>query len=295
MLPSLRQRLVIAAATVVAAWVWVWASDAMSSLDGGSGFSLTNARVGSIQAALVVAALGIPVLIVGLLTAVQGNMLSGIFVVAAALCVLAGLGGPIDGWLWWAADNDALPGHYGRLIIELLAWQAGLAVVFAIIQTLRQPMRQRMPALAFNDHLGANVRIQFPQANSLAAGLVCSLTAGTLCWFLIRSTAIEQVIASMLLAFGIGGLIGHVMFPRANPLGILILGPTMVAMATYAWMMVRYDTSYQVMVAWYGQKLPGPALALPIYYASAAVAGSSMGIGFGQSLDAARLQVEDKE
>ena len=239
MLPSLRQRLVIAAATVVAAWAWVWAGEAMSSLDGGSGFSLTNAQIGPIQAAIVVAALGIPAVIVGLLTAVQGNILSGIFVVTAALCVLAGLGGPIDGWLWWAVDNDALPGSYGHLIIELLAWQAGLLVVFASIQAMRQPIRQRMPALAFDDHLGANVSLQFPQATSLAAGLVCALAAGVLCWFLIRSTASGQVIASMLLAFGIGGLIGHVMFPHTNPLGILLLGPTVVAMAAYGWMMVR--------------------------------------------------------
>jgi hypothetical protein len=53
-----------------------------------------------------------------------------------------------------------------------------------------------------------------------------------------------------------------------------------------------------VLSAWYsmsdawtqGQRLLGPAVCLPIHYASAAVMGCTIGIGIAQGMDAARAQ-----
>ena len=40
------------------------------------------------------------------------------------------------------------------------------------------------------------------------------------------------------------------------------------------------------MTAWYDGTLPGPALALPIHYASAALVGAAAGIGLAHSFEA---------
>lgn len=283
MFPPMRQRLLITGAVVLGALVWVWAGQFLRASDGGSGFSLTTAQSGPIVATAVVAALGIPALVMGLVISAQGHLLSGVFVVAASLCVVAGRGGAIDGWLWHAAEADALPERFSYLITELTVWQAGVVVMLAVIQRLRSPMRSRFPALAFDDHLGVDTTIRFPQLNALASGLVCAVVAGVLCLVLIRDSDGGQVICGLGLSFTIGAMVGQLIFAHTNPVGILF-SPAVVAVAAYTWVLMKYDTTEQVLAAWYHGQLPGPALGLPIHYASAAIVACTIGVGWAQVL-----------
>lgn len=285
MFPTLRQRLVILLAVVGGAFIWMWAGDYLLAADGGSGFSLTHGGTGPLSASAAVALLGLPTLALGLITAVQGHPLSGVFVVAATLCVVAAQGGPIDGWLWRYADADQLPQRYGLLVLELVIWQAGLVVMLTVIGRLRSPLRTRFAALAFEDHVGHEVKIAWPGRSALIAGLISAVGSGTLCMLLIRDSHGAQVIGGLVLAFVIGAMAAQLIHPQNNPVGIL-LSPLLVALAAYTWMLLRYDSTQQVLAAWHAGTLPGPALALPIHYASAALAGAAAGIGLAHSFSA---------
>ncbi len=285
MMPKMRQRLTIAAAIVVGAICWTFARPYLQAADGASGLTLTTARVGMFAAVLTVVIAGIPALALGMLVSVTGHPLAGVFAVTVSLAALAVGGGPIDGWMVGAS----IPSDYGSLMIETLVWQAGVVVMLVVIQRLRSPLRSRWPALAFSDHLGIDTQIRFPEAQALAAGAICAGFGGVISYFFMRSTDSGQVIGVLLLAFGIGGFAAHLILPQSNPVGIL-LGPAVIALGAYGYVLMNFHTREDVLAAWFNGDLPGLALALPIHYASAAVAGCAAGVGIAQGFEAAKAK-----
>lgn len=279
MLPSMRQRLIIAAAIAVGVLGWLWVRPLLLPADGTDGLSLFAARAGLPMAVALVLVAGIPALVVGVVASATGNLLSGVFAAAAALCVLAGSTGPIDDWMWRAQ----LPQGYRGFIFEALIWQGLWAVMLAVIGFFRSPLRTRWPALAFTDHLGVDTRIRLPQVQALMAGLVSAVIGGVAAWLLVRSSDPGQVIGGLVIAFAVGGMLGHVVFPQTNPVGIL-LSPTLVAIASYGYVLTQFNSHEAVLQAWYTRTLFGPALAMPIYFASAGVAGCALGVGLAQAL-----------
>jgi hypothetical protein len=188
------------------------------------------------------------------------------------------------------ACAGALPGAYGGLIVEMLMWHAALAATLAAIQFARSPLRSRVPALAFDDHLGLDTAMAVPRTQSLLAGLLCA-AAATLCGsLLLQSTDSAQVVLGLMLAFAIGGMVGHMVFPQTNPVGILF-SPALVAIAAYAFVLLRFNASQgKLLAGWLDpglgtwQRVPHLARALPIHYASAAVAGAALGIGWAEGI-----------
>jgi len=282
MLPSKRQRFLIAIAVVIGAAALLSVLPTLRAADGSSGVSLLSSRVNPLVATLIVAAAALPALIVGLMTSLA-NPLSGVFAITIALTVFAGVGGPITGWLH--RSEARLPAEFGQLMIEVAIWQAGLIVMLLIIQRLRSPMRTRWPALAFSDHLGVDTQLRFPELQSLGAGLVCTAIGGGVSWLLLRTPATGQVIGALVLAFFLGGLFGHLVFPHTNPIGVLF-SPAIVAIVSYAFVMRRFAGlgAPAVYEAFYSHKLLSTATALPVFYVSAGVAGCALGVGFAQGL-----------
>ena len=287
MFPNLRQRLIIALTVVIGGLFFLAVRYLLTGPGGAEGISLMSARIGPVFAFAVVMAAAVPALGLGVVVSSSGNPLSGIFAAGAALAALAGWGGSIDGWMKMHDDaRTALPGAYAGLIFETVLWQLPLVAMLVAIAFWRQPLRRRWPRLV-GDHHGADASWATLDVHAVFAGLVCALVSAFLAFFLLRVADTKQVILGLMIAFTFGGLMGHLLFPQSNPLFVL-LSPAIVAIGAYAYVLLRFDTSTQVLAAAWAltlsatHRLPGPALALPIHYASAAVAGAAMGVGWAQ-------------
>src|SRR5690606_26000272 len=89
--------------------------------------------------------------------------------------------------------------------------------------------------------------------------------------------------------FMLGSLIAHVAVPHNNLVGILF-APALTALATYGWVLTRHGDTEDVLHAWFNlnqslagsDRIVGPALALPIFYASAGLMGCALGVGWAQ-------------
>lgn len=279
MLPRMRQRLIIGLTIALGAVCWLMVGRMLVAEDGGVGLSLFTSHSGVVVAVVVVALAGIPALALGLIASATGNPLSGVFGVCFSLGVLAGWGGPIDGWM----RRAAIPGAYQSLVLETLIWMTGVVFMLTVIGKLRSPVRSRMPALAVVDHLGMDVDPHWPRLSVLGAGCLAAAVAAVVCYVLLRSEKTPQVFAVLLIAFTAAGVVAYMAFPRSNPVGIL-LSPMLVAIGSYGYMLMKFFSHDAVLRAWYTGGVPGPALVLPIYYASFGVAGAAMGVGMAQAL-----------
>lgn len=287
MFPAFRQRLLIAAAMVVGGLVWLMAAGPLGAADASVGLSLFDARAGVLPGLVVLIAAGLPALTMGLIVAATGHPLAGVFTVATGLTFLAGAGGSIEGYLW----RHTLPAGYGWLLAEAGLWAVMLAAMLGAIRRLRPGLRARLGALATDAHWGEQTKLGLPDGRALLAGGICLLVGALICVPLLQSEATAQVIGSLLLAFTVGGLIAHTVVPQSNPVPIL-LSPLVLAAAAYAHVafLADFQSHEQVIATWYRGELWGPALALPIFYASAGVTGCALGIGLGQAINEAREQ-----
>ncbi|MAE64540.1 MAG: hypothetical protein CMJ18_09750 [Phycisphaeraceae bacterium] len=298
MFPSIRHRLIILAAILICGWLWLLPATSLSTDDGSTGLSLMSARIGPVQAvgtALVIAA---PVALLVLFVSAAGNPLAGLFVAGAGLVALATRGGPINGWIM-RLEDPTFGRTYQLLVVETLIWYAGLVLILLASQGFRTSIRSAIRPLADSEHLGGASRIRVPSAEALLGGLLASAVGAILGSLLIKSSDSAQVIASLFIAFTIGGLVGQLFFPQDNP-GPLLLSSGLVAIATYGYVLFSFDSAQQLIEAWHDTTLPSwqgyPALAraLPVHYASAAVAGTAVGIGWAQGIMAGH-QDEDAE
>ncbi len=129
-----------------------------------------------------------------------------------------------------------------------------------------------------------------PLAPAFLGGAVC-LAIGTLGVTVLQQSAEPgQVIGTLLLSFTAGGLAAHQMFP--TPARVLpLVTPLILAASSYLWTAVSSEDQAALLsryYARYGAELLPAARALPIFYASAGVAGVAFGLGWSQALHAAR-------
>ena len=126
------------------------------------------------------------------------------------------------------------------------------------------------------------------------AGIVTAAVGAALLMFFQQSPDSGQVIGAMLVSFTAAALLAHQLFPTAARLPML-LAPLCVAFATYAWMAVSNDSASHVLLRYFTDfsqaeppiiTLPPLALALPVFYASAGVAGVALGVGWSQTIHA---------
>ena len=281
MFPRLPQRMFIGVTMVLGGLVWLSAKQFLSAQDGSGGISLLSAQIGPVGAMALVLAASVPTVVMSVLVSARGNPLAGIFAASATLGVLAVDGGAMIDWIRMQDEADALPSAYGGLILETLFWQLPLVVLIITIGKARDSVRRRWPILSSDKHCGTEPPWSLPNLQAIGGGLLCALVSGVLCFLILRVGDTKQVIVSLLIVFTIGGLMGQMVFPQPNPIAIL-LSPMIVAVAGYAYVQVKFNSSGQTLAAIWDMTLRGPPLALPIHFASAAVAGSSVGIGWAQ-------------
>lgn len=286
MFPTLKHRVVIVAAMAIGAVMWISIYRFLQPVDGSSGLTLMSARIGIWRATLLVAMVGVVSLGLGLIASAMGNSLGGVFAVSAGLCALAIKGGRIDGWIL----RSDLPSDYGSLMMGLLVWQGGVACMLIAVQWLRSPVRALWPALAYEDHLGVDIHLRFPQAQAWAAGFIGAVCGFGIACVLIRTSDVAQVIGSLIVSFAIGGLVAGLIFPCVNPV-VVLFSPAVVAVVAYAYMWLRYDNNEAILRAWYDHQLPGVMLVLPIHFVSAGVVGCTLGMGLAQVIEASKVKV----
>ncbi len=283
--PSLPHRLLVAASILLGAWVLASAAPALSSADGASAPTLMMARGGFVSALLMVLLAALPIIALSLIGSSVGNPLTGLFSLATAMWILSAQGDTIDGWI--RRTNATLPGDYLKLVVESIIWLALLTGFLFLVTIARPSVRRRLPLLVSEHQLGEPITLRSKWLPALVSGLVTAVVAGLLASFLLRTPEKGQVIGGLILAFLIGGLVGDMasafLFQKhpANPMGILI-APALVAITGYIVASMSYDDAADFLKAYFNTRAAGLALALPLDYASAGVAGAALGAGWSQ-------------
>jgi len=303
MLPPMRQRLVMFAVMIAVGWLYLQGAPAARAADGSAGatlvFAASPAGAGGWFAGLtMIAAVG------GAVVAALGNPLAGVFAVAAGLAAAAVTGGPIDTWM----RNVEGPSAYWGLVGETLIWAVMAVVAGAVIylggrmigarlpgegdksgesseekaadsdedQRSTAPLAALLPTLA--EEIGRTLNVKRTWVVAIGAGVLTTLIAMLACSWLLQSTLVYQSFWGILLAFFIGAFTANLIFPSAMPIGTLI-SPFIAAAAFYA--MAAMGDEMLVRAFFRGEVWHG-ATALPIFYASAGVAGAAMGVGMAE-------------
>ncbi len=134
-------------------------------------------------------------------------------------------------------------------------------------------------------------------AASLLGGIVATAIAAGVILLALRSVDRGQIIAAIALAFIFGAFAADQLFPR-TPLFVIVLSPFALAIAAYLVVAWRYEEAGTLLqAAWHTLDLtPGRgvdhlinlALAQPIHYASAGLAGAATGLGWSRGITASR-------
>lgn len=298
MFPSLRHRLLIFAAVALAAATWLLAWPCLLAADRSSGLTLLFSGSGMLMTLGLTLLVSLPVLAIATIVSAGGHPLSGVFVAGTSLLFITGAGGPIDGWLY----NLHSPADYRLLSVEMILWQIGTMLLLLAIVRSRKPLQAAIPWLkAGQDDLHPSPDVvTMPTPASLGSGLVCAAVAAVVGMVLIRSSDAGQVIGSLIVAFAAGGAAGQLVFPAHRQSLSMLCAPALVAIVAYLYVSVNYSSQEELLRAWFNQttpeaglmnRLPGLALALPIYYTAAGLTGVTLGIGLGQSVIAAQKEI----
>lgn len=284
----MRHKIFMIVSIIIGAAVWAGAARSLQAPDASSGLSLVSANIHPVAAALMVTLWGLPAMGLGLLVATMRKATSGVLVAAVSLCLLAIAGGEQAGWMY-SAD---LPGEYGRLIVEMLVWQMGLVALVLIYQQYADVLGRKWPKLIdTKQQHSLDLRLVQWDKRSIYAGILCAAVAWFVGGLLLRTSATGQIIGAFIVAFGLGGFVAMLIFPNSNPVGVMF-SPMIVAVIAYALVLYRFDSRDQVLSAWFllgGQfgatspKLPPLAMAMPIHFISAGIAGCCMGAGLGHA------------
>ncbi len=287
MLSSTQQRLLIAASIGLGGLVWIGILPTLKAPDGSTGLSLFTASCGPWLAMALILIGGLPAVALGALCASTGRFVHGLFVYGGTLTLLALKSGSSAGWL----ETAHLPNDYLVLAFEMLIWQIGLLLAIQIISQLRSLAAQRLPELLTNENLW-QPRLAKPNHIEIKAGFTATAIAFLACFVCLQTTDTVQILGALVLAFALGAAIAQTIFPQNNPIGILF-SPALVAILGYGLVLLRFDGPGPLIQAWFSrtqngvslwQHFPGPALALPIHYASAGLVGCSLGIGIAKSI-----------
>lgn len=298
MFPSLRHRLFIFAAVALAAAAWFLAWPGLVAADRSSGLTLLFSGSGGWMSLGLTLLVSLPVLAIAAVVAAGGHPLSGVFAAGGSLLFLAGTGGSIDGWLYHLQS----PADYRLLAVEMVLWQIWAFALLLVIVRSRRWLQRTIPLLhPHQDDLHATPDVvTLPTAASIGSGVVCAAVAAVVGMVLIRSSDAGQVMGSLIVAFAAGGAAGQLAFPAHRQALAMLCTPAVVAIGAYLYVSMNYGSQEEILRAWFNQttpdaglmnRLPGLALALPIFYTAAGLTGVTLGIGLGQSMIAAQKEI----
>jgi len=275
------------AVIVVGTMAWMTVFGQLQAIDGSQGVSLVDARVGMWRAGLVLFLLGVPAILGGLYVSAAGNPMSGLFTTAFCLLILAGRGGAIEGVMHRQASGGGL---YVQLGMELALWALAWCFLMFVIRKFRDTVRGRWVPVRlmtpFSEELTEEETPKFVVAfKPVMAGILCGALGWLGCTYLIQSPSSGQVIGAILLAFTVAGVVARLIIPTGNVV-FLILSPLIAGFIAYGQMALTHGgiTGTDLIALFQKGELPGPALALPIHWASAGLVGVTTGIGIAQAL-----------
>lgn len=148
MLPTLSQRLTIAAAIGLGLLPLLWVAGPLTPATGMDGICLATARVGPVSGGVMLLLASLPVAMAGVLAAATGDRLSGVFAAGIAMAVLAGVGGSADGFFerQIAGDPHWLPGALWWLILESTLLAMAMLVYLGLTDLLAPRIAAKLPA-----------------------------------------------------------------------------------------------------------------------------------------------------
>ena len=275
MLPPLRQRIVLTLSLILGgACLWPM----------GDGHAVVDAGPWLLRGeGVMLVVLALPAVALGLIASAAGHPGAGLFVLAVSLLMPAMVGGPIDPWLLRLES----PGAFTAMAVESLAYAGLIAAYAVVIRALRPKLRGALPGPLRSEHLGSDDPWRLQPASIATTLGAMVLVGGVFAWLLLRSSYTGQVTGGLLAAFVLAGLIVHSFVPRPSLLATAI-APCVVGAIGFLLVTVQFATADDLLKAWFAGDLPGLALARPIDYASAGVAGGVMGAGLAQALAHAR-------
>ena len=283
----IRQRLIVLIAIVIAGMIYLWGLPGWRSAEGIAGASLLYAAspVAAIGWAIVLtAAAGV----IAAFTAAQGRILHAAIVLSIGLLFPAIKGGTIDERLRSFEDSSGYWVFALESVVWLLVLGVALWVVAAIAQRLRRQFRppeqedgSEPPAAG----AASAARGAVKSTDTLAAAALTLIVGSVLTMLLLQTAERGQAIAGLILAFGLAAGAAHQSFRSAHPLPML-LSPLILSIFAYAYAAMTGGTSEAMLTRYFEGDFIHPALALPIYYASAGVAGVTLGLLWSHSLAA---------
>lgn len=176
-------------------------------------------------------------------------------------------------------QNPYLADFFGSLVLALVCM-----VVLWVVCLFGSQITDRFA--------GRGRRAMTPIAPAFLAGIVTVTVGSLFVQLLVRTSQTGQVIGGLILGFTFAAMIAHQLFPTRARLTIL-LAPFAVAVGAYVWVGWHLpDTTVMLQLFYHASDrglLPA-AVILPVFYASAGVLGSALGIGWSQSIHLARDQ-----
>ncbi|QDU72463.1 hypothetical protein Pan265_23280 [Mucisphaera calidilacus] len=248
--------------------ILIWGGSPALPEGGWSGISVMDAQGGILAASLALTVCALPALLAALGISMWACVATGAFTLAASLGVFAWYGGPIDGLLFRA---NPLKQVFIDLAIETLGWIFLWSVMMLLAGILHNAVRK--PTARPHGSVGG----------TLSAGAICAVVGAVTANLLAKSTDPGQVVGALTLGFMLGGMVARSSVPSTRPWG-LILSPLVVALGTYLAVWMSFTSDIMLERSWFEGRLTGLALMLPIYYASAGVAGAAMGFGLGRKV-----------
>jgi hypothetical protein len=285
MLPSLRHRVVIVLGIVAIGLLYLLAAPAAKPADGAAGVVLVHAAHPATAIGMF-AAVSLAAALIGCLVGGLGNPLSAGFCVAIGLTFAAVRGGSIDSWI----RGIASAANFWGLAAESLIWLVMLLLATMLSIALARRLRPRLPAAFFGARplTSDAAAITGPLGDTVPAPLVAPLgtlfsvvTGGLAAALLLRSPDTYQVLWALFLSFTLSSLAAQTLLPARSPIG-LIISPLLAAAAAHAYIALSGDSSQRVLAAYFNRTLFNPAMALPIFYASAGVAGAITGYAWAR-------------
>ncbi len=321
MFPSFRQRLLVLVAMIACGLMYLYSYRVMLVDDGARGATLLFAAspVGAIGRMMVVT---VAAILVGSLVAAIGSPLAGVFTMAAALTFAAVPAGTIHDFIMNASGGGDYYLLAVELLVWGVILLGSTVAIFRLSFLLRCRLPNALLAGdTWRDELDVasqkpdggifwgytpTVKKSGPLANvppseggdssalplwqqGLAATLVTMLIGGLASHFLLRSQEVFQCLWSLGFAFCFGAVIAHQIFPLRNPLYILA-APFVAGMIFYIYTGATLSGGDELSYAFVTPNVPrtptivGPAMALPIFYASAGLAGAVIGLGWSHIL-----------
>ena len=283
MFPPLRNRLLVIAGILLGSWVWCFAATALVPGDGSGAPALWWAEGGPAMAVVKLLLFGLPIIGISLVASSTGNPLSGLFALATGLWIVAAQGATIEGW--FHRTDASLPGDYFKLAIEVVIWCAAMLLFLIGAIRLRKPMRAKLPMVIDEDRGGDDMTIGIPDRATWVASLSTAVISAVLCFFLVRTADKGQVIGALMVSFMIGSLMGDILCAflfQKHPSNVawVVIAPTLVGLGAYIQTAIGYGQGDAFRSAVFNGGVSGLSLVLPIYYASAAIAGCCLGAGW---------------